>query len=90
MGEPPYPCLTCSAAGHTCIYTESAKKVMVSESYLMELQAQARGEPALSETREGTSERTVASSPDIELGFTGSDNWVVGSSGEYRTFIPWR
>jgi hypothetical protein len=83
LGEPPHPCVPCSNAGHTCIYTESQKKVMVSETYLVELQAQARRATAtivgadVPSSEDGTT-------PDIELSFTGTDNWVVGSSGEYR------
>lgn len=55
----------------------------VTESYLLELQAQARGGTT---SRDAVTDMTDASSQDIELGFTGTDNWVLGSSGQYRMF----
>lgn len=85
LGNPPHPCVTCSNTGHVCVYTESQKKVMVSESYLFELQAQARHPQASLDGADDPGPRPAdGSSPDIELGFTGIDNWVVGASGEYR------
>ncbi|KFA54532.1 hypothetical protein S40293_08047 [Stachybotrys chartarum IBT 40293] len=83
-GDPPYPCISCRDAGHTCIYSESEKRVMVSESYLLELQAQARRGNNARDDRDDSSELADVSSQDIELGFTGTDNWVLNDSGQYR------
>ncbi|RSL68799.1 hypothetical protein CEP53_002491 [Fusarium sp. AF-6] len=81
IGDPPYPCIACSDSGHVCVYTESEKRVTVTESYLLELQAQARRGNT---SRDAVADLTDASSQDIELGFTGTDNWVLGSSGQYH------
>lgn len=84
-GDPPYPCKTCRDVGHTCVYSETEKRVTVPESYLIELQTQARRAINARDHRDRPSDVDSISSPDIELEFTSSDNWVLGSSGQYRT-----
>lgn len=76
--------MTCGEAGHSCVYSESEKRITVSESYLLELQAQARRVTTTREIRTSNTDLADASSQDIELGFTGTDNWVLGNSGQYR------
>lgn len=93
LGDPPYPCMTCADAGHACVYSESEKRVNVPESYLIELQAQARKAGAGagagtsgSDSRDSNSASSDAEAfgQDIELGFSGTDNWVLSGSGQYR------
>ncbi|KAI0382185.1 fungal-specific transcription factor domain-containing protein [Hypomontagnella monticulosa] len=80
-GNPPYPCAACREVGHSCVYSESEKRVTVPESYLVELQARA--------SRRNHDQDVETSSPetpmtDVEWGFTGTDNWVMGRSGQYH------
>ncbi|KAJ6177981.1 hypothetical protein N7519_008442 [Penicillium mononematosum] len=83
-GDPPYPCKTCRDAGHTCVYSETEKRVNVPESYLIELQTQARRGINARENCDRPSDLESISSPDIGLEFTSTDNWVLGSSGQYH------
>lgn len=54
------------------------------ESYLLELQSQARNGMSHSD---GVSEVAESSGgQDLELGFTGTDNWVLSGSGQYRMY----
>lgn len=79
--------MTCRDNGHTCVYTESEKRVTVPERYLLELQAQARKANSLNQDGDDASETAEVASQDIELGFTGVDNWVLSGSGQYRMSI---
>lgn len=83
-GNPPHPCIACRDTGHACVYSESEKRVTVSESYLLELRAQARRGTNAREPRDADSDVVEMSSQDIELGFSGTDNWVLGNAGQYR------
>jgi len=85
IGEPPYPCKTCRNAGHACVYSETEKRVTVSESYLVELQTQARASINARDDHDRVADVAETSSEDIELGFTSTDNWVLSKSGQYRT-----
>ncbi|RJE24557.1 Transcription factor [Aspergillus sclerotialis] len=83
-GEPPYPCKQCRNGGHTCVYPETQRRVTVTESYLIELQAQARRGTNARDSHDCVADVTGTSSQDIELDFTGSDNWVLNKSGQYH------
>lgn len=80
--------MACADAGHVCVYSESEKRVNVPESYLIELQTQARKAVGGSDAADadGVSSDAEALSQGIELGFSGTDNWVLSGSGQYRMF----
>lgn len=81
--------MTCRDAGHTCVYSESEKRITIPESYLLELQAQARRGANARDGREGRDcDFAKISNHAIELGFTGTDNWVLGNSGQFRMIGP--
>ncbi|KAI1380424.1 fungal-specific transcription factor domain-containing protein [Hypoxylon crocopeplum] len=82
-GNPPYPCAACREIGHACVYSESEKRVSVPESYLVELQAQARASRR-SHGQDGDPSAAETPVTDVEWGFTGTDNWVMGRSGQYH------
>lgn len=86
LGDPPYPCMACADAGHACVYSESEKRVNVPESYLIDLQTKARKAGASGDGQDidCTSSEGDAFGQDIELGFSGTDNWVLSGSGQYR------
>ncbi|KAM0248510.1 hypothetical protein ACHAQJ_009447 [Trichoderma viride] len=76
--------MTCCDAGYTCVYSESEKRVTVSESYLFELQAQARRHITVQESQDEATNLSEASGQDIELGYMGTDIWVLDNAGEYH------
>lgn len=78
--------MACADAGHACVYSESEKRVNVPESYLIDLQTKARKAGASGDGQDidCTSSEGDAFGQDIELGFSGTDNWVLSGSGQYR------
>lgn len=76
--------MACSETGHPCVYSESEKRVTVTESYLLELRAQARRAELTQQGGDYAAEPGGASSQEIELRFTGTENWVLDGPGQYR------
>ena len=82
--------MACREMGHSCVYSESEKRVTVPESYLLELQAQARRGATAQEGKKGREGDEFAEivNQAIELGFSGTANWILGNSGQFRRSIP--
>lgn len=76
--------MACKEGDHNCVYSQSEKRVTVSENYLFDLQARAQRGVTDKGSQDGFANGLEKSSQGIELGFKGADNWVLGSSGEYR------
>ncbi|KMK63720.1 C6 transcription factor [Aspergillus fumigatus Z5] len=101
-GTPPYPCAACEDAGQICVYTEAEKRVSVSESYLRQLQSQARAArqgsdhslPPLSSHStpsqptpfSNASESTPPNRDD--WWYNGTDNLFLNRSGEHHYVGP--
>ncbi|KAB5554741.1 fungal-specific transcription factor domain-containing protein [Coniochaeta sp. 2T2.1] len=83
LGTPPYPCATCNAGGHACVYSESEKRISVPESYLLRLQSQART-AAGTRVHDGMPSPAETTATDVEWAFPGADNWVLCRPGQYH------
>ncbi|KAH8802558.1 fungal-specific transcription factor domain-containing protein [Xylogone sp. PMI_703] len=81
-GRPPDPCAACIDAGRPCNYSDSDRRVTVSESYLQHLRAQAQ--KAEAGARNAASNPGISTPKEVDfVAFTGTDNWVPGNQGEY-------
>lgn len=82
-GEPPYPCKGCRDALQKCVYSETEKRVTVPESYLVDLQNQARRATHSRPGREDDSSLTDTPTQYIDLGSSGTNNRASSSSAQY-------
>ncbi|KAJ9157319.1 C6 transcription factor [Pleurostoma richardsiae] len=82
LGTPPYPCAACNDAGHSCVYSESEKRISVPESYLLRLQSQAR--TAGTRVHDGMPSPAETTATEVEWAFPGTDNWVLCRPGQYH------
>ncbi|KAJ5156876.1 hypothetical protein N7492_009679 [Penicillium capsulatum] len=97
-GNPPLPCAACVDVGHICVYSEAEKRISIPESYLRQLQSQARtrrenhrptsaSEP--SSVPSTTSANTQWSEGEAPLErddwwYNGTDNLFLNRSGEHH------
>ncbi|KAF2015228.1 C6 transcription factor [Aaosphaeria arxii CBS 175.79] len=79
-GNPPQSCNACIAVHRECTYLEAPKKVLVSESYLLRLRAQARSNEHSEASRNNLSNHVATAGSDMQENLQGNDEWWYDGS----------